>query len=228
MPTSSELTLGFGGVLAAQGKLSLAGVIAAGASGELVGAYIARIIGRTGGRAFVDRYGKYLLLSHRDLDRAEVWYHGHSRWGVFGSRLLPVIRNFVALPAGVAEVPLVRFGLLTALGSLIWDGGMALIGYEVGNRWESVMHGFTDAGYVLGAVVVLGVIVVIGHRYRSYKADTAAEARERAAAVPGDPEPAQGRYQAPTAVPVPSIDPASAAQPPGRQPASDFSRRPQP
>jgi hypothetical protein len=109
---------------------------------------------------------------------------------------------------------------------------MALIGYEVGNRWQSVMHGFSDAGYVLGAVVVLGVIVVFGHRYRSYKADTAAEAAEaaeRAAAVRGpDAEPAQGRSQAPTAVPVPSTDPASAARPSGRQPASDFSRRPQP
>src|SRR5579864_2195231 len=77
VPTSSELTLGFAGYLAAQGNLSLAGVIAAGAGGELVGAYIAWTIGRFGGRAFVDRYGKYVLLSHHDLDRAEAWYHRH-------------------------------------------------------------------------------------------------------------------------------------------------------
>ena len=170
VPTSSELTLGFGGVLAAEGKLSLPGVIAAGTAGELVGAYIAWIIGRTGGRQFVDRYGRFILVSHRDLDRAEAWYARHSRWGVFGSRLLPVIRNFVALPAGVAEVPLLRFGILTAAGSLIWDGAMALIGYEVGGRWKTVMHGFSYAGYILGAIAVSALAGLLFHRYRSYKA----------------------------------------------------------
>jgi len=173
VPTSSELTLGFGGVLAAQGKLSLAGVIAAGVSGEVVGAYIAWILGRTGGRAFVDRYGRYLLLTNRDLDRAEGWYQRHGRWGVFGSRLLPVVRNFVALPAGTAEVPVVRFGLLTFAGSLIWCSAMALIGYGLGSRWKSVMHGFSDAGYLLGAIAVIAVVVFLVHRYRSYKAATA-------------------------------------------------------
>jgi membrane protein DedA with SNARE-associated domain len=173
VPTSSELTLGFGGVLAAQGKLSLAGVIAAGVSGEVVGAYIAWILGRTGGRAFVDRYGRYLWLTNKDLDRAEGWYQRHGRWGVFGSRLLPVVRNFVALPAGTAEVPVVRFGLLTFAGSLIWDSAMALIGYGLGSRWKSVMHGFSDAGYLLAAVAVVAVAVFLVHRYRSYKAATA-------------------------------------------------------
>jgi membrane protein DedA with SNARE-associated domain len=179
VPTSSELTLGFGGVLAAGGELNLAGVIAAGAVGELVGAYIAYTVGRTGGRAFVDRYGKYVLLSHRDLDRAEAWYGRHERFGVLGSRLLPVIRNFVAIPAGIAEVPLVRFGILTAIGSLIWDGAMAGIGYGVGSNWKKIAHGFSDAGYVLGALAVIVIVVAIVHRYRSYKHDTA----DHAAAV---------------------------------------------
>jgi membrane protein DedA with SNARE-associated domain len=169
VPTSSEITLGFGGVLAAQGKLSLAGVIAAGAGGELVGAYIAYIVGRTGGRAAVDRYGRYVLLTHRDLDRAEAWYDRHGPWGVFVSRLVPVIRNFVAVPAGVAEVPVIRFGILTALGSLIWDSAMALIGYAVGSRYTHIMHGFSYAGYLLGGVVVIAIGVFFFHRVRSYQ-----------------------------------------------------------
>jgi membrane protein DedA with SNARE-associated domain len=173
VPTSSELTLGFGGVLAAEGKLSLPAVILAGAAGEVLGAYVAWFIGRTGGRAFVDRFGRYILLSHHDLDRAEAWYQRHERWGVFGSRLLPVIRNFVAVPAGIAEVPLVRFGLLTAAGSLIWDGAMAGIGYGVGGHWRSVMHGFSYAGYLLGAAALAAIAFVIFHRYRSYRAATA-------------------------------------------------------
>ena len=173
VPTSSELTMGIAGVLAATGKLNLAAVILIGAFGEVVGAYIAWIIGRTLGRGFVDRFGKYVLLTHSDLDRAERWYARHQRWGVLGSRLVPLVRNFVAVPAGVAEVPLVRFGILTAIGSLIWDGAMAGIGYGVGAQWKSIMHGFSDAGYVLGAIVVLAVAFVIFHRYRSYRAETA-------------------------------------------------------
>ncbi len=176
VPTSSELTLGFAGVLAVEGKLSLNGAIAAGAAGEVVGAVIAWLMGRAGGRALVDRYGRYILLSHRDLDRAEAWYNRHDRWGVFASRLLPVVRNFAALPAGVAEVPLLRFVLLTAAGSFIWDSAMVLIGYEVGSSWRSVMHGFSDAGYLLGALAAVAIAVFWVHRYRSYKAATSAGA----------------------------------------------------
>jgi membrane protein DedA with SNARE-associated domain len=172
VPTSSELTMGFAGFLAYQGKLNLVAAIGIGAGGEVVGAYIAWVIGRTLGRGFVDRYGKYLLLTHHDLDRAEQWYGRHERWGVFGSRLIPLIRNFVAVPAGVAEVPLVRFGLLTAAGSLIWDGAMAAIGYVLAKQWTSIMHGFSDAGYVIGVVVVLAVAFVIYHRYRRYREHT--------------------------------------------------------
>jgi membrane protein DedA with SNARE-associated domain len=173
IPTSSELTMGFAGVLASQGKLSLPAVILVGATGELVGAYIAWFIGRYAGRGFVDRYGKYLLLTHHDLDRAEGWYHRHGNWGVFGGRLIPVIRNFVALPAGVAEFPLVRFGVLTFLGSLIWDGTWALIGYGVGGSYHRIMKGFNYAGYIIAAAFVVAIIVLIWHRYRSYKAATA-------------------------------------------------------
>ena len=173
VPTSSELTLGFAGALAATGHLSLAGAILSGASGELVGAYLAWVIGRTAGRAIVDRYGRYVLLTQHDLDRAEAWYARHERWGVFGGRLVPVIRNFVALPAGVAEVPPVRFGILTAAGSLIWDGAMAGIGYGVGSHWHTIIHAFSDAGYVLGALAVVAIVLLIVHRWRSYGAQTA-------------------------------------------------------
>jgi membrane protein DedA with SNARE-associated domain len=173
IPTSSELTMGVAGALAATGKVNLAAVIAIGTAGEVVGAYIAWIIGRTGGRLFVDRWGKFILLSHADLDRAEDWYDRHDRWGVFGSRCVPLVRSFVALPAGVAEVPLLRFGLLTGAGSLIWLGAWAGIGYGVGSQWRKIAHDFSDAGYVIAVLVVLAIIFVIWHRYRSYRADVA-------------------------------------------------------
>ncbi|MHB8244159.1 MAG: DedA family protein [Acidimicrobiales bacterium] len=185
IPTSSELTLGFAGVLAATGKLSLPGAIAAGVAGEVVGAYIAWWIGRSAGRTIVDRYGKYILLSPHDLDRAEAWYLRHGRWGVFGGRLMPVIRNFVALPAGVAEVPALSFGLLTFAGSLIWDGAMAGIGYGLGSRWNEIVHGFSDAGYVLGALAVVAVAFFFVHRWRSYQRQMASRPAD-GSSLPGD------------------------------------------
>ncbi len=168
VPTSSELTMGFAGALAAQGKLSLLGVMVVGASGEVVGAYVAWVVGRYAGRAAVDRFGRYILLTHHDLDRAEAWYDRHQRFGVFGSRLLPVIRNFVALPAGIAEVPLGRFMLFTAAGSFLWDGAWAGIGYGVGTRWHAIASGFGDVGYVLAVAVVAVIAFAIYHRYRGY------------------------------------------------------------
>lgn len=172
VPTSSELTLGFAGVLAGEGKLNLVGVIAVGVAGEVVGAYIAWVIGRFGGRPFIERWGRYVLLSARDLDRSEAWFRRNGRWGVFVSRLLPVVRNFAAVPAGAAEVPLVRFGIMTALGSTVWLGAMALIGYNVGKKYESVMRGVSYAGYLLAALVVAAIAFVIWHRWRSYRAHT--------------------------------------------------------
>jgi len=221
VPTSSELTLGFAGVLAAEGRLSLPEVIAVGVIGEVVGAYVAWVIGRSAGRVVVDRWGKYLLLSHRDLDRAEAWYDRHPRWGVFGSRLLPVIRNFVALPAGMAEVPPVRFGVLTFFGSLIWDTAMALIGYGVGSRFQSIMKGFSDAGYLLAAVVIAAVAVFMWHRYHTYKAATAEPGALRRgrhlagrnASTPPRGAPASERSGAAPA-PISGISPIAAPTPP--------------
>ena len=190
IPTSSELTLGFAGVLAATGRMSLPGAIAVGATGELAGAYLAWWIGRSAGRTIVDRYGKYALLTHHDLDRAEAWYARHGRWGVLGGRLVPVIRNFVALPAGVAEVPALSFGVLTAVGSLIWDGAMAGIGYGVGSRWHAIVRAFSDAGYVLGALAVLALVLLFVHRWRSYRLQSAsggaAAPDAPGAPIPGD------------------------------------------
>jgi membrane protein DedA with SNARE-associated domain len=174
VPTSSEITLGYAGLLASQGTLSLPAVILVGAGGELVGAYVAYLAARIGGRALVDRYGRFVLLSHKDIERAESWFSRHERLGVLVSRLVPVVRNFVAVPAGLAEVPPVHFGVLTAIGSLIWDGSMALIGYGLGSSYEKVMKGFGDAGYVIAAVAVVLIAVGIAHRWRAYRSATAA------------------------------------------------------
>jgi len=158
VPTSSELTFGFAGFLAYEGHFNILAVVIVGAVGELIGAYIAWAFGITGGRALVLRYGRLIRVEPAQLDRLEAWYARHPRWGVFASRLLPVVRNFVALAAGLAEVPPVIFGVLTFLGSLVWDGGLTLLGYSVGSAWARVAHTVSDAGYLAVALVVLVVV----------------------------------------------------------------------
>jgi membrane protein DedA with SNARE-associated domain len=178
IPFPSEVTVGVAGYLASRGQLNLAVVILLGTAGETVGAFIAYWVGRTGGRALVDRFGRYVLLTHGDLDRAERWFARRGEWSVAIGRVVPLVRTFIALPAGVAEMPPVRFGLLTAGGSLVWVGSLAGTAYVLGSRWNKLTHGFNMAGYVLAGLVVAVVVVFIAHRWHQLRV-----ARRESAAV---------------------------------------------
>lgn len=174
IPLPSEVTVGYSGVLAAEHHLQIVLVIVIATLGELVGAFIAWGIGRSGGRALVERYGRYVLLSSHDLDRAEEWVNRRGEWGILVGRVVPLVRTFISVPAGVAEMRPVRFGVLTAAGSLVWISTLALIGYSVANSWKSIAHGFQSAGYVIGVLAVLGVALLILHRLRAVRAERAA------------------------------------------------------
>jgi len=171
IPIPSEVTVGYAGALAATGRLNLAVVILLATVGETVGAYIAYVVGRTGGRAFVDRFGRYVLLSHADLDRAENWFERRGEWSVAVGRVVPLVRTFIAFPAGVAEMPPVRFGLLTASGSLVWIGALAGAGYGLGDQWNKLTRGFSTAGYVIGALAVVAIAAFLYHRWHQLRAE---------------------------------------------------------
>ncbi len=175
IPIPSEVTMTFAGALAgglvASGKLNLPAVILVGTVGELGGAFIAWGVGVTGGRALVERYGRFVLLTKKDLDRAEKWFRRNGDWGVLVGRLLPVIRTFVSLPAGIAEMSPLRFGIFTVIGSLVWDSILAGIGYEVGTRWQQIASKFTDAGYVIVILAVLAIAAFLVHRLREVIAE---------------------------------------------------------
>ena len=171
IPIPSEVTVGYAGYLASTGRVNLVVVILLATLGEMVGAFIAYVVGRTGGRAFVDRFGRYILLSHADLDRAEGWFERRGEWSVAVGRIVPLVRTFIAFPAGVAEMPPVRFGLLTGAGSLVWIGALAGAGYALGNRWNKLTHGFSLAGYVIAALVVLAIAAFLLHRFRQLRAE---------------------------------------------------------
>jgi membrane protein DedA with SNARE-associated domain len=176
IPIPSEVTVGYAGFLASTGRLNLALVIVLATLGETVGAFISYAIGRFGGRTFVDRFGRFVLLSHADLDRAERWFERRGEWSVAVGRVIPLVRTFIALPAGVAEMPLLRFGLLTSAGSLVWIAALAGAGDALGKKWSQLTHGFSVAGYVIGALVVIAIAAFLFHRWQGLRNERRREA----------------------------------------------------
>ena len=127
IPIGSEIAIGYGGALASgqiattgNDHLSLWAVIVVAVAGEVVGSSIGYAIGYFGGRPLVDRVGKYVLLTHKDLDRAEAWFDGRGEWVVLFGRLVPLVRSFISLAAGLAEMTRTKFLVMTVIGCTIW------------------------------------------------------------------------------------------------------------
>lgn len=165
IPIPSELVMMFGGALAASGTLSLVGVVVVGTVANLVGAMLAWAAGRWWGRAAILRWGRYVGIHEAGLVRAEAWFERFGQPTVFFGRVLPVVRTFVSVPAGVGEMPVVRFGVLTLVGSLLWNLALAIAGFELGSHWSVVEHQIGVAGDVL-AVVIVGAIAFAIVRWR--------------------------------------------------------------
>jgi membrane protein DedA with SNARE-associated domain len=166
IPVPSEVTMVFGGALAAGAvagtQLNLALVIAAGVAGNVAGSYIAWGVGAYGGRAAWRRWGRYVLLRPGDIDRADRWFGRHGTKAVFFGRLLPVVRTFISLPAGIARMSPARFGIYTLAGCIPWTAALAWAGYAVGANWQHVVSAFHGVTYALIAVIVLLVVIGFG------------------------------------------------------------------
>jgi membrane protein DedA with SNARE-associated domain len=180
LPAASEVVMVYAGAVASgafagqevvlfgteidQGLPAYVAMALAGTIGYTVGAVIGWAVGLYGGRPYLERHGRWLHLDHEKLERAEQWFGRWEDWAVFLGRLTPVIRSFVSIPAGVFEVPFVRYVLLTLLGSAIWCFAFAGAGYVAGANWEDFHHAFRFADYVVAAVIVGGV-AWLGRRY---------------------------------------------------------------
>src|SRR5215469_8032005 len=143
IPVSSEITFGFAGVLAYQGHLNLALVIIIGTLAELAGSYASYAVGRAGGKPLVHRLGRYVLVTESDVDRAENFLVGRGAWAIPVGRMLPFVRAFTSIVAGLVRVPAIRFGVLSLIGTVIYATVLSLIGYALGSAWNSVSHGLT-------------------------------------------------------------------------------------
>jgi membrane protein DedA with SNARE-associated domain len=177
IPISSEITFGFAGVLAYQGHLNLILVIVLGSLAEMAGAFVSYGVGRVGGRPLIERFGKYALITNKDIDRAERFFAGRGSWAVLIGRMLPVIRAFTSIVAGLVEVPVATFGVLCLIGTVLWATAFSLIGYELGSAWHSISHDVSIGGYVIVALVVIVVVGLIAYRLREVRRE-AAEGRQ--------------------------------------------------
>jgi membrane protein DedA with SNARE-associated domain len=130
----------------------------AGALGCVVGSVPAYYLGMYGGRPLIEKYGKYILMSHRDLDLADRWFARHGQATVFFARLLPVVRTFIAFPAGVAGMEMKRFIAYTFAGSLPWCLGLAYVGMVMGERWPTLRAYFHKFDLVIGAALLAGIV----------------------------------------------------------------------
>jgi membrane protein DedA with SNARE-associated domain len=173
IPISSEITFGFAGVLAYQGHLNLALVIIIGSLAELAGSYASYAVGRAGGKPLVHKLGRYVLVTQADVDRAERFLAGRGAWAVVVGRMLPFVRAFTSIVAGLVRIPALRFGVLSLIGTVIYATVLSVAGYQLGHAWNSVSHGLTVVGYVLFAVVVIAIVGFVLYRLRQFRRESA-------------------------------------------------------
>ncbi len=172
LPVGAEVALIYGGVLASgqipnePHHLSLVVVIVVATLAELLGSLAGYLIGFYGGRTLVDRVGKYVLLTHRDLDRADAWFARRGEPFVLFGRFIPLLRSFVSFAAGLGEMALAKFVVFTVIGCAIWCTALVSLGYSLGSSYNHVLKAFSAAGYVAAAIVVVAVVVLFLHRLR--------------------------------------------------------------
>jgi membrane protein DedA with SNARE-associated domain len=172
LPVGAEVAIIYGGVLASgqipneTHHLSLVLVIVVATLAEVLGSLAGYLIGYYGGRPLVDRVGKYVLLTHKDLDRAESWFARRGEPFVLFGRFIPLLRSFVSFAAGLAEMAFAKFLIFTVIGCAIWCTALSSLGYSLGSGYSHVLKAFSDVGYVAAVLVVIAVVILFVHRVR--------------------------------------------------------------
>ncbi|MDI9624605.1 MAG: DedA family protein [Methanothermobacter sp.] len=164
VPLPSEAIMPFSGYIAWKGTMSILGITIIGALGNLIGSWIAYLIGFYGGRPFLEKYGKYILITEKKLEMAEEWFANYGHEAILISRVLPVIRTFISLPAGIAEMDLKRFTVYTFIGSLPWCFALVYIGYRLGPHWSVIRSLF----HLLDYGVIIGLVLLIVYIWRKW------------------------------------------------------------
>jgi membrane protein DedA with SNARE-associated domain len=175
IPISSEITFAFAGVIALNhpDKFTVAAVIIIGTLAEMGGSLTSYAVGRRGGRHLLDRYGKWVLISRSDLDRAESFFEGRGSWAVAVARALPLVRCFASFGAGVVEIPFLPFTIFSLIGTTAWATGLTLLGYNLGSTVNKFFKSFSVIGIILLVVLLAGLVA---HRLHAIRKDSHREA----------------------------------------------------
>lgn len=166
----SEIIMPFSGYLITKGRFEMFWVVFAGTLGNLIGSIITYWVGVIGGRAFILKYGKYLLMSRHDLDVSERWFSKYGELTILFTRNMPVIRTFISLPAGIAKMNFFKFCLYTTVGSIPWNFALTYLGMKFGAKWHVTLSPiFHKFDIVIGIVIIIGIYLFIK---RHIKKDT--------------------------------------------------------
>jgi membrane protein DedA with SNARE-associated domain len=161
VPVPSEIVLPFAGWLANEGKMSLTLVLAINSAAALTGSALSYWFGAAGGKKLLLRYGRYIFITPSDIEKTEAFFARRGRVTVLVARFVPVVRHIISIPAGVARMPLGSFLLQTFLGATIWGSFLIMLGYELGERWESVAKQLKQVDLVIGLVIVVAFIALV-------------------------------------------------------------------
>jgi len=190
VPVPSEVIMMFGGALAGGAVAGthplLMGVFVAGVLGSVAGSYLSWAVGKYAGQTAIRRWGRRVGIREHEIDKATAWFERHGPVAVLVGRVIPVIRTFISLPAGFADMSAGTFGLYTTLGVIPWTAGLAIFGYALGANWEHVANDSHGPTYVIAGLLVVGIAVVLIRRRRAKAAVQPAPA-VTAAPAPGAP-----------------------------------------
>jgi len=175
IPLPSEIIMPFSGYLVSRGQFDLVTVGLAGAFGNLLGSWVAYFVGYLGGRPLLEQYGRYLLIRPEDLQWADRWFSNYGEETALFSRLLPVVRTFISLPAGIARMPLWRFSLYSFLGAFPFSLGLAYVGDLLGENWKTIGPYFHRFSTAVGALLLLGALYVVWRRWSGRTLSSGAE-----------------------------------------------------
>jgi membrane protein DedA with SNARE-associated domain len=159
VPVPSTLVFPFAGFLAAKGIFSLPIVLALNSLGALVGSGISYWIGAAGGKPLLLKYGKYVLIRRKDIEKTEAWFANHGKATILIARFVPVVRHIISMPAGIARMRLVPFFVQTFVGATLWGGFLILLGYYMGEHWDTVANKIKRFDLVIGVTIVVAVLV---------------------------------------------------------------------
>ena len=160
VPIPSLLVMPFAGFLAAKGEFSLPVILIINSGAALTGSSISYWLGAAGGKPLLVKYGKWLLIRAKDIEKTETYFAKHGGATVLIARFLPVVRHLISIPAGIARMPLLRFLTQTFLGATIWGGGLMVVGYVLGENWEAVAKQAKKIDLLIAVAIVLAILAI--------------------------------------------------------------------